>query len=102
MTKSVGSGGEPIRVGGVYLLIVAVIVAVHVEDQPVLVYVVLPQQQGQVLVERDVLDDGDVDVPGFLVQGLVTPVRVELAQLPGYLVMVPGQKMSEPVLLVRY
>ena len=57
-----------------------------------LVNIVLPQEEGQVLVEGDVLDDGDVDVPGFLVESLVTPVGVDTAQLLGYQVMVPGRK----------
>ena len=49
----------------------------------------LAQHHGQVLVEGDVLDQGDVDGPRLLEQRLVPPVGVEAGQLLNQPIVVP-------------
>ena len=74
---------------GVQVGVVPVVVSVSVEDEVVVVQSLLAQHQGQELVEGDVLEDGDIDVPRLLEYRLVTPVGVEGPELPGDEVVVP-------------
>lgn len=53
------------------------------KHQSKLLHDVFSEEDGQELVVGDVLDLGDVDAPGFLVEGLIIPVRVHFGQSVG-------------------
>lgn len=89
VAEPVGGRGEALGSPGVHVGVVAVVVAVSVEHQVVLVQGGLPHHQRQELVEGDVLKEGDVDVPRLLEDRLVAPVGVEGGELGGDVVVVP-------------
>ena len=84
---------------GVHPVVVSVIVTISVENKAVGVEGLLAQHHGQVLVEGDVLDQGDVDGPRLLEQRLVPPVGIEAGQLLNQPVVVPvyKRKFSEGI-----
>ena len=109
MSESEGSSSEGVEYGGVDLAVVLVVVAVAHGEDVELGHVVGAQHQGQPLVVGDVLAGesqlsalftmrgealshlilSDNNLPGLLVESLVVPVRVEVAELLGQSVVFP-------------
>lgn len=104
MSKAVSCCCETLPCSRVHSGVIAVKIAVIVEDKTMAMQISLSQQHRQVLVECDVLDEGGVDVASLLEQGLVAPVRVQPAQLPRHSVVLPdhhGVNKAENSLLVH-
>ena len=94
MSEPEGGRGEPGGGRWVGVGVVALKVAVLVEDQVVPGHDLLAQDHGQELVVGDVLDHGDDNVTGLLEKGLVVPVGVNLGKLFGNQVVLPEKKRS--------
>ena len=76
MTESVGCSCKAIRCRRIDLWIVAIVVAVGVKNKVVFMKSLLSHQHREILVECDVLDDGDVDMSGLLEKCLIAPMGI--------------------------
>lgn len=76
MSEPEGGRGELVEDAWVAPNVVVVGVALRLDTQVVQVHVVPADDAGKELVEGDVLVHGRHDLAAFLVQDLVTPVRV--------------------------
>lgn len=77
MTKAKGGASELVGHAGVDVFIEVVAVAFWRREQRESVHRFLSNHQRQPLVERDVLDFSHNNAPGFLVNGVVGPVRIQ-------------------------
>lgn len=71
--------------------VVHVTARLHVVDQTVALHVLLAEEDGQPLVVGDVLERGNVDLARLLEATLIVPVRVQLQQGIGNLIVLSHQ-----------
>ena len=89
MAKSEGSSGEAVEDGGVDLGVVLRIVSIGQRQDVQFLHEICPKNNRQPLVVGDVLQLCNKNPPGLLVELLIVPVRVEVAELLGQSVVFP-------------
>lgn len=88
-----GGRGEAVDDPGIDVLVkvIDITAGLHVVDQTVALHVLLAEEDGQPLVVGDVLEGGYVDLAGLLEHTLIVPMRVQLLQTIGNLVVLAQQ-----------